>query len=37
LPLKCLVTFASEPCDLCLLAASGGTATAHGLWRIAAL
>ena len=32
-----LVQFTGEPRDLCFLAGRGGTATAHGLWRIAAL
>jgi hypothetical protein len=32
-----LVQFTGELCDLCFLAGRGGTATAHGLWRIAAL
>jgi len=35
--LQCLVTLAGEPCCLCFQAGRGGTATARGLWRIAAL
>ena len=37
LPLQRLVALADEPRDLCFLARRGGSATAHGLWRIAAL
>ena len=35
--LQRLIHFAGEPCDLCVRACSGGTATRRGLSRIAAL